>query len=209
MARPLKPPRLYLRRHSASAWRWVIRWKGSEVSTGCDEHERAKAEEMLAAYDETRKRVKRRRHRYADGFLYFISRPDDPTYPVKVGYSGASVYMRLANVQVGCPYRLAVIASCPAHHAVELRLHLHLAATRMVGEWFGRSPAVADAIRAAEEGTITTLFGIEPPERPVLPVTIRPARAQAGLPRILQVASIRPLSAKRPYSRSPKSEGKA
>lgn len=199
MGRPLKPARLYLRRFATGTSRWAIRCKGVEVSTGCAEHERPKAEEMLAAYDETRKRIKRRRHRYADGHLYFISRPDDPKYPVKVGYSGASVYMRLANVQVGCPYRLAVIASCPAHHAVELRLHLHLSETRMVGEWFRRSPALTEAIRSAEAGMITSLLGIEPLEKPILPEVVPPIKRPRGRPRVLQVAAARQLSANRPY----------
>ncbi|GJD92949.1 GIY-YIG nuclease family protein [Methylobacterium iners] len=155
---------------------------------------------MLAAYDETRKRVKRRRHRYPNGHIYFISRPDDLSYPVKVGYSGASLYMRLANVQVGCPYRLAVIESCPAHHSLELRLHLHLAESRMIGEWFARSPALAAAMRAAAAEELDTLLGVRPIEAPIAASPPPAKKRLRGSARVLEVASARPVSTQKPYS---------
>lgn len=198
MSRPKLPPRLYLRRYTKSAPRWVIRHTGAEVSTGCAEGERAKAEEMLAAYDETRRRVKRRRHRYPTGHIYFISRPDDPTYPVKVGYTGASLYMRVANVQVGNPHRLDVIASCDAHYTVELKLHLRLGEGRLLGEWFARSELLQEAIASAKAGRLEEWLGIVsmPPASPAPAVEKRPTRSAE---RVIAAASRRPTSAKRPY----------
>ncbi|MEE7491065.1 hypothetical protein MOTC310_11585 [Methylobacterium oryzae] len=200
MGRPQLPPRLYLRSSPRSAARWVIRYRDTVVSTGCAEDERGKAEEMLAAFDETRRRVKRRRHRYPTGHIYFISRPDDPTYPVKVGYTGASLYMRVANVQVGNPYRLDVIASCEAHYTVELKLHLRLAECRLLGEWFTRTDLLREAMKAAKTGQLDAWLGIIsfPPEPPPAPE----GKASLGLPRVLSAAAKRPVSAKRPYRRS-------
>ncbi|WP_091774781.1 GIY-YIG nuclease family protein [Methylobacterium sp. UNC378MF] len=176
----------------------MIRYRDTVVSTGCAEHELAKAEEMLAAFDETRRRVKRRRHRYPTGHIYFISRPDDPSYPVKVGYTGASLYMRVANVQVGNPHRLDVIASCEAHYTTELKLHLRLGEGRLLGEWFARSELLQEAMSAAKGGRLEEWLGIVsmPPDPPAPVIEKRPAR---GTERVLAAASRRPTSAKRPY----------
>jgi integrase len=50
MPRPLKPPRLWLRKRNGRAAVWIIRDNGEQIVTGAAEGERGKAEKALADY---------------------------------------------------------------------------------------------------------------------------------------------------------------
>jgi hypothetical protein len=78
------------------------------------------------------------------GFVYVIGQLDG-TGPVKIGWS-FSPEARLSQLQVGSPVRLLLIGSVPGTVEDEQALHARLAAYRLHGEWFSRSPAVEDAV---------------------------------------------------------------
>jgi hypothetical protein len=50
MPRPLKPPRLWLRKRADRPAQWFIRDNGQQIVTGALEGERGKAEKALADY---------------------------------------------------------------------------------------------------------------------------------------------------------------
>lgn len=160
VGRPEKPPRLALRTHTRDPY-WYIRYRQFMISTNCKEHQLEEAKLCLAAFSPSSiRRYSRKKPGVAKvsqltGVIYFISRKDDPTYPVKIGFSTGDLTRRLANIQVGCPHKLAIIARVPAHHSLEPRLHEKLAASRLVGEWFDRSDEVAQCLSLAMSGALS------------------------------------------------------
>lgn len=64
--------------------------------------------------------------------------------PVKIGYA-TDPDRRLAELQVGSPERLVLFAVIPGDRADESRLHAHLRAYRLRGEWFKPVAPVLDA----------------------------------------------------------------
>lgn len=77
------------------------------------------------------------------GTIYVIGAPDG--LPVKVGYTEADPYQRLASLQTGSFRPLEVLAQAPGSYWDEMRLHERLAAHRVRGEWFERTEA-AEAV---------------------------------------------------------------
>lgn len=149
MPRAYKGPVLHFRKREG---RWYIRDRKVERSTECREHEVERARQLLAAFNPRTGRITKRR--FLTGDLYVISHATDPTYPVKIGYSGASLYFRLKNLQVGNPHPLAIIASCKAGFQAEKALHARLAAHKLIGEWFARTPEVEAIIEDIRNGRL-------------------------------------------------------
>lgn len=67
------------------------------------------------------------------GWVYFIQARTGG--PVKIGFSYSPSH-RLADLQIGCPVRLQIIAKIPGTDEVERELHRELAKDRSHGEWF-------------------------------------------------------------------------
>lgn len=92
-------------------------------------------------------RGKRADHRGA-GTVYVV-RESSGTY-VKIGW-GTNVPKRIAELQVGNPRPLTLLAAFEASRDVEKDLHHQLREYRYRGEWFRAVPTVMDAIDAARD----------------------------------------------------------
>lgn len=70
------------------------------------------------------------------GVVYIVS--EGETGPTKIGISRSSVIARVLGLQIGNPRPLRLVAtfSVANPRGVERRLHEHLRAGRLCGEWF-------------------------------------------------------------------------
>ena len=62
---------------------------------------------------------------------------------VKIGFTRDRVEWRVAELQVGCPETIQIIATINGGFSDEARLHRRFADIRLRGEWFKREGAVA------------------------------------------------------------------
>lgn len=80
--------------------------------------------------------------------VYFVQRGTDG--PVKIGIS-KRLGPRLAQLQVGFPEKLEVLAVAPGTRSDEARLHDQFHALRLSGEWFRPEPSLLEYIRTVAE----------------------------------------------------------
>jgi hypothetical protein len=95
-------------------------------------------------------REKTRFNTSVEGVVYFIAEEGDERY-VKIGLSKqASVTLRMSQLQVGNPRKLVLLGTLPTSdvYKLEAYFHHHLAALRVNGEWFQRTPEL-DALIAS------------------------------------------------------------
>lgn len=144
--RPAKGPRLYLRkaRPDRSAT-WVIKDYGREFTTGCSAEDRKGANEAMQQYIAQRGRpaIGWDGEKYVDltnyrlGLVYFISTREIDEFPIKVGFTDR-LDARLMGLQVGCPFRLEVMATMDGAPIDEQRILRRFSHLRMCGEWLRR-----------------------------------------------------------------------
>lgn len=82
--------------------------------------------------------------------IYAISVAGDPLANVKFGFSLDPV-SRMADMQVGCPVLLELLAFCDGTYPVEQAIHRYLNDSWHHGEWFSRNEKVAGVIAAIRE----------------------------------------------------------
>ena len=82
------------------------------------------------------------------GSVYAIQ---DACGPIKIG-SATNLTKRLAELQVGNPCELTILASCPGSISQEKRLHALLGTSRVRGEWFAPTEEVQEVVRQMKEG---------------------------------------------------------
>jgi hypothetical protein len=70
------------------------------------------------------------------GFVYFLGPDDWRVGKVKIGYTVGHPNGRLAGLQTGCPFKLAVYGFTPGDFSLERALHETFASLRQHGEWF-------------------------------------------------------------------------
>lgn len=76
--------------------------------------------------------------------VYFVQRGENG--PVKIGHS-KNPANRMRELQVGCPDRLHLMGTTPGGRHLERQIHIELEASRLQGEWFESSAALAVARR--------------------------------------------------------------
>lgn len=165
MSRRKLPPRLYL---DEARGKWVIRFDGWNRRTpyGRDEKEAAQAmlDKILGdkcwAHAVRSLRPKPRKQApppwarsETEGLIYFVSATDDE-YQIKIGFCAGDMSKRLAELQIGNPVLLVILATHPGTYAQEQAVHAKLANVRMIGEWFERSDGVMLALQAARGGVL-------------------------------------------------------
>lgn len=78
------------------------------------------------------------------GFVYFIHAKRSNF--VKIGFA-KTVPNRMRELQVGCPFELAILGWREGDRETEIRIHFHYKKFRIRGEWF-EFPSVNDALLA-------------------------------------------------------------
>jgi DNA-binding transcriptional regulator YdaS (Cro superfamily) len=78
--------------------------------------------------------------------VYFLRVGGDG--PVKIGYSSLDPVQRMADLQVGCPWKLTFWGCIPGTSQNEAWLHEKFEAYKMQGEWFQPVPEVTEEIAA-------------------------------------------------------------
>lgn len=82
-------------------------------------------------------------------FTYFIQA--DIGGPIKIGKTN-DIRGRIETFQVGCPFRLVVLATAPnSGETSERSLHKRFASQRVHGEWFEPHPALEELISKLQE----------------------------------------------------------
>lgn len=76
--------------------------------------------------------------------IYFVVAPNSRS--VKIGYTGGDPEKRLAQLQTGCPERLALLGAVDGGVDRERELHQRFALQRLTGEWFRMDDALAREI---------------------------------------------------------------
>jgi hypothetical protein len=104
-----------------------------------------------------------RRHRK----VYAISVAGDPAANVKFGFSSDPV-SRLADMQVGCPVLLELLAACDGTFHVEQAIHGFLADSWHHGEWFSRNEKVMGVVEAIKINRVKSHIGMYGPEPPIV-----------------------------------------
>jgi hypothetical protein len=99
--------------------------------------------------------------------IYAISVAGDPLANVKFGFS-ADPLKRMADMQVGCPVLLELLAACDGTHNVELAIHQFLIDSWHHGEWFSRTEKVDAVVMAMRDGKVKSHIGMHSPDVPVL-----------------------------------------
>jgi hypothetical protein len=79
--------------------------------------------------------------------IYFLQSLD--SLDIKIGYTGESAEVRLAQLQTGNPAGLRLLAEIPGERADEYELHLRFAACRVRGEWFRPTPELLSYLLSA------------------------------------------------------------
>jgi hypothetical protein len=82
-------------------------------------------------------------HGLTKTMIYAIQVGDDG--PVKIG-RGKNPTARLADLQVGSPFPLRLVAQCSWHDQNETIIHHHLRESYMQGEWFEPTEAVLEVV---------------------------------------------------------------
>lgn len=151
MGRKAIGPRLYYRKprersKGSEPGVWVIRDGRRMVSTRCAEHEKAKAEIILADYLANRLEI-------PTYFIYFVSAKAE-AFPIKIGIS-RDCSVRTASLQTSLPYDVDLIAVLPTTDPLlERKLHRKFQHLRLRGEWFQRAPELVHFInRLVDEGS--------------------------------------------------------
>lgn len=137
MARPLKPPRLWLRRRKGIPSKWVILDYTNEIHTFVPESEFHLAQKALAKYlaGEPIRPIERpkRQRLLKNGLVYFVG---FGAY-VKIGFTaGNDVSFRMNAIQTGCPEELVLYGTINGTRQDEQILHMRFATLRLKGEWF-------------------------------------------------------------------------
>jgi hypothetical protein len=71
-----------------------------------------------------------------NGSVYFAEISDGP---VKIGWTSKLPAVRLAELQVGCPWKILLLGDIPGETRHEAALHRKYHSSKMMGEWFHRS----------------------------------------------------------------------
>ncbi len=128
----------------------------------------------------------------SDRRVYFI-KPEGMDGPVKIGCSTAPE-RRVSELNTWVPFRLELVACAPGEMDMEKRVHYLFAATRLRGEWFNASLALAAFIEhVAAHGALPDVPRL--PEKSVEPAELRPVdldarRAKATATRLLNRAQV-------------------
>lgn len=85
----------------------------------------------------------RPREQVRDGLIYFAGYGDY----VKIGFT-TDLAQRLSELQTGAPEKLKIILAIPGTLRDEAAAHRRFARSRLKGEWFRRSGAIEEWIRA-------------------------------------------------------------
>ena len=72
----------------------------------------------------------------ATGFVYFATIGMERPTHVKVGFTAGDPWKRVAALQTGCPFPLALVHVIPGNPELETALHYSLHEDRVSGEWF-------------------------------------------------------------------------
>lgn len=86
--------------------------------------------------------------------VYFVMAVDDPGKFVKIGFTESSIESRLAVMQTGCPYRLAVVLTINGDRDLESSLHRRFRKSRHRGEWFRISDDILEFVLEVAGGDI-------------------------------------------------------
>lgn len=90
----------------------------------------------------------------AVGKIHFVA-PLAGENPIKIGFTGNELYVRLSTLALGCPVPLKVLATCPGSFMDELALHNRFISQHSHGEWFHASEEITALVaRIAEAGEI-------------------------------------------------------
>jgi hypothetical protein len=89
------------------------------------------------------------------GYVYFITAPREPKYPIKIGFAGSidGVFERLSGIQTGNPHRLAVLRYEVGTFGHEQYLHHKFRGHRIQGEWFRRNARLVTYINTPHENS--------------------------------------------------------
>lgn len=79
-----------------------------------------------------------------DGNVYFARAGRDG--PIKVGWTSGEVRRRIANLQIGSPEQITVLASMDGDPETERLVHAVHSSSRRLGEWFNPTPALLELI---------------------------------------------------------------
>lgn len=81
--------------------------------------------------------------------IYFLKAGDFIAY--KIGFTASDPLKRMADLQVGCPFKLELLGAIEGTWAQEQSLHELLANFKTIGEWFSPNTVVTEAIKRAIE----------------------------------------------------------
>jgi len=85
-------------------------------------------------------------HQEITGYIYCITFGNHKEGPVKIGYA-TNIDMRLADLQIGNPYKLYVLAAAPGNIECEKFAHNLLFEHRARAEWFCPTLTVEKFVR--------------------------------------------------------------
>jgi hypothetical protein len=115
-------------------------------------------------------------------YVYFIGTAD-PSLPIKIG-KAKDVRHRFANLKVGSPVPLQILASVPGGKRLEWELHARLRESRSHGEWFRPTPellGLIERLRRAKSSFLAlrvlhSFCGLPDPRRPMgsVPISEKP-----------------------------------
>lgn len=85
--------------------------------------------------------------RATTGAYVYFALCESPGMQIKIGHA-TSLTTRMSGLQVGCPYRIRMVAYFHSEtpHQAELDTHFSFASDHIGGEWFRPSPFVVAAI---------------------------------------------------------------
>lgn len=72
--------------------------------------------------------------------------------PIKIGFTSGDPAARIAKLQTGCPWPIALLGTMPGSTEDEARLHVIFAAHRVEGEWFAPADEVLTGVEALLAG---------------------------------------------------------
>lgn len=104
-------------------------------------------------------------------YVYAIGVVGSEDSPLKFGYTKI-LDDRLTAIQIGSPVQLCYLAKDFGGQSHEKAIHRHLKSDRLHGEWFARSPAAMEVVRAMLSGSVSELLGLKSGKNPEMPAFI-------------------------------------
>jgi hypothetical protein len=92
--------------------------------------------------------------------IYFIQCGNDG--PIKIGYTDRETNIRMAAMQVCCPYELKIIGLMEGSYSEEQELHKIFKYHRIRGEWFSNTREIINYLNGEHKLTFTKLCELEP-----------------------------------------------